>query len=367
MFGEPIGPRPIGPPGAAIKIERRDADLGIRVDGKVRFGQHDETSHPALSFEDVPGGLTKHHQSQFVDCPRDHVLEGTHIPERRRHTSDRIDNPLDPDVALHGTLRAKAHHTQVGSNTNAKRMRQPRPFDKPGFQRGMGEPGCLTGSDMSRTNTVKKPTAPVKTDASLDEAKTAVQDFQVRRLKRDFRDLRMSEEYGPFSEFFATEIYSARDFTERNESFRRLTGQFRHLLGDEIYHGLIGLLDLHKLTDELDEVVAQRILDDGIPLAFTEVQYEKIYRDIDNYDERVRQIEMIIESLHFTHHVSHQALIGIVLKSAKVATGLFSKDRTVGVLEHAYSTLKNIKDIAYLSGEVRQRELGRLDRIYGKA
>ena len=219
---------------------------------------------------------------------------------------------------------------------------------------------------MSRLNTVKKTTAPVKTDASLDEAKTAVQDFQVRRLKRDFRDLRMSEEYGPFSEFFATEIYSARDFTERNESFRKLTGQFRHLLGDEIYHGLIGLLDLHKLTDELDEIVAQRILDDGIPLAFTEVQYEKIYRDLDNYDERVRQIEMIIESLHFKHHVSHQALIGIVLKSAKVATGLFSKDRTVGVLEHAYSTLKNIKDIAYLSGEVRQRELGRLDRIYGK-
>ena len=219
---------------------------------------------------------------------------------------------------------------------------------------------------MSTLTTVKKTTATSQSDSSLEEAKTAVQDFQVRRLKRDFRDLRMSEEYGPFSEFFATEIYSARDFTERNESFRKLTGQFRHLLGDEIYHGLIGLLDLHMLTDELDEVVAKRILTDGLPLSFTETQYEKIYRDLDNYDERVRQIEMIIESLHFTHHVSQQALIGMVLKSAKVATGLFSKDRTVGVLEHAYSTLKNIKDITYLSSEVHRREIGRLDRIYGR-
>ena len=120
------------------------------------------------------------------------------------------------------------------------------------------------------------------------------------------------------------------------------------------------------MTDELDEVVAKRILSDGLSLSFTEAQYEKIYRDLDNYDERVRQIEMIIESLHFTHHVSQQALIGMVLKSAKVATGLFSKDRTVGVLEHAYSTLKNIKDITYLSNEVHRREIGRLDRIYGR-
>jgi hypothetical protein len=67
--------------------------------------------------------------------------------------------------------------------------------------------------------------------ASLEKTKLAVQEFQVRRLKRDFRDLRKSEEYGPFSEFFATEIYSARDFTERNESFRRLAHQFRGLLG----------------------------------------------------------------------------------------------------------------------------------------
>jgi len=213
---------------------------------------------------------------------------------------------------------------------------------------------------------VKQPTSVSGKLNNLEQAKTAVQDFQVRRLKRDFRDLRMSEEYGPFSDFFATEIYSARDFTERNESFRKITGQFRSLLGEEIYHGLVSLLDLHSLTDRLDEAVAERMIAAALPQSFTETQYEKIYRDLDNYDERKQQIEMIVESLQFTHRISHQTLIGVVLKSAKVATGLFSKDRTVAVLEHAYSTLRHIRDITHLNDEIRRRELGRLDRIYGR-
>jgi hypothetical protein len=203
--------------------------------------------------------------------------------------------------------------------------------------------------------------------ASLENTKLAVQEFQVRRLKRDFRDLRKSEEYGPFSEFFATEIYSARDFTERNESFRRLAHQFRGLLGDEIHSGLVRLLDLHSLTDQLDEQIAGALITAGTPRNFTEAQYERAYRELDNYDERHLQIELIIESLTFTHRISQMALINVVLKSARLAVGFFSKDRTIELLEHACSTLRNISNVDYLVGEIRDRELARLNRIFGRA
>ncbi|HQR36895.1 MAG TPA: hypothetical protein PLF26_00725 [Blastocatellia bacterium] len=202
---------------------------------------------------------------------------------------------------------------------------------------------------------------------SLDQAKIAVQEFQVRRLKRDFRDLRLSDEFGPFTEFFATEIYSARDFTERNESFRRVTGHFRGLLGEEIYTGLTRLLDLHSLTDKLDGDIAELLLEAGTPLKFSESEYEVAYRDLDNYDERLEQIEMIIESLQFTHHISQMSLIGVALKSARVAVGLFSKDKIVELLETAYSTLRGIKKLDYLCDEVRSREVARLDRIFGRS
>jgi hypothetical protein len=209
-------------------------------------------------------------------------------------------------------------------------------------------------------------TTKADTAVSFEQAKTAVQDFQVRRLKRDFHDLRKSQEYGPFSEFFASEIYSARDFTERNESFRRVTNQFRHVIGEEIYVGLVRLLDLHSLTDRLDGEVAAALIGMGQPLDFNEAEYEEAYRLLDNYDERLLQIELILESLEFTHHVSQMTLIGVVLKSAKLATGLFTKDRIVDLLERAYSMLRHIRDITYLNDEVRKREVARLDRIYGK-
>lgn len=223
--------------------------------------------------------------------------------------------------------------------------------------------GCPLGYDETVDDATTK-TAP---SVSFDQAKIALQEFQVRRLKRDFRDLRLSEEYGPFTEFFATEIYSARDFTERNESFRRITTQFKGLLGEEIYTGLTRLLDLHSLSDRLDSEMSTLLIDAGIPVKFTETEYERAYRELDNYDERLLQIDMIIESLQFTHHISRMALIGVALKSARVAVGIFSKDKIVELLETAYSTLRGIKSIDYLCNEVRVREVARLDRIYGRA
>ena len=175
------------------------------------------------------------------------------------------------------------------------------------------------------------------------------------------------EEYGPFADFFATEIYSARDFTARNESFRRITHQFKGILGDEIHLGLIRLLDLHTLTDRLDGDLAAALCGSGTLLTFTEGQYEIAYRALDNYDERFRQIELIVESLEFTHRISHMSLIGVALKSAKLAVGLFTKDRIIELLERAYRTLAGIRNIQYLVEEVRSREVSRLDRIFGRA
>ena len=125
------------------------------------------------------------------------------------------------------------------------------------------------------------------------------------------------------------------------------------------------LLDLHSLTDQLDDRITEHLIAAGTPTNFTEAQYEKAYKELDNYDERMSQIRMILDSLRFTHHVSQMTFIGVVLKSAKVAAGMFTKDRTIGMLEHAYSTLRGIKNIEYLVDQVQTREVSRLDRIYG--
>jgi hypothetical protein len=203
-----------------------------------------------------------------------------------------------------------------------------------------------------------------RTALTLAEAKAAVQEFQVRRLERDFRDLRRSPEYGALCEFFATEIYSASDFTERNEGFRRVTTKFRGILGEEIYTGLIGLLDLHALTDRLDDEVAGRLTAAGWPVNFSEKQFEDAYRQPGNYDDRRTQIAMITESFRFTHRVSQMPFIGVVLRSARLAAGIFTRDRSIEVLGRAHTIMRDIRSIEPFAAEVERRELERLDRIF---
>jgi hypothetical protein len=73
---------------------------------------------------------------------------------------------------------------------------------------------------------------------------------------------------------------------------------------------------------------------------------------------------MIAESFRFTHHVSQMTFIGILLKSAHFAVGLFRKDHALELLDRAYWTMRDVKDIEPFVAEIERWEISRLDRIY---
>ncbi|MFQ3581512.1 MAG: hypothetical protein SNJ67_02970 [Chloracidobacterium sp.] len=209
----------------------------------------------------------------------------------------------------------------------------------------------------------KKASASSKINLAL---KRELQDFQVNQLKRNFSDLYASKDYGQLCEFFAQDIYAPRDFEERNRSFEQISSYFRNSLGERFFHGLIRLLDLYEMSDGMDNLMVITLERMGVKKGISQAQYDEAYYLCNNYDERIEQLDLIVECFHFTHSLCRYRLIGMILKTARLTSHMFSssKDNIVDMLQRGYDALRPVKDIQPFTDTIYDRELKRLNRIY---
>jgi hypothetical protein len=199
--------------------------------------------------------------------------------------------------------------------------------------------------------------------ASQQEYKVVLQNFQSKRLRRDHADLADELQYHDIGEFFFEEMYGPRDFSARDEQARRLQ-QFVHLAPGLAVGDVQKVLELLELTNQLDDAVVQCLIESGAPIDFDEAMYERAYRMADNYGERVRQLDLIRDSLYNVYRMARKPLLGAVLNRTQ---GLA---QTVGMadihrfLRTGYNAIQTVRDIHRFVETICVRERDRLDRIY---
>ena len=92
--------------------------------------------------------------------------------------------------------------------------------------------------------------------------------------------------------------------------------------------------------------------------------YEQAYRECDNYELRVRQIELLDFTIRLVHRISHRFGIGIVLQGLRAGCLLVGDTRMVDFLMEGYKAFVPLKKIEPLAEAIVERETHRLDRIY---
>jgi hypothetical protein len=137
-------------------------------------------------------------------------------------------------------------------------------------------------------------------------------------------------------------------------------------LGKKVFRDLVFLLDLHELTEELDNLLVAKLIEMGVENKITLSDYNRAYRLCDNYDERLKQLDMIIECFHNTHQISSHWYIGLLIKSVKLMAGPLALNSLLNSLDKGYSIMRKIKDIHVFTDQLFNKELERLNRIYEK-
>lgn len=192
-----------------------------------------------------------------------------------------------------------------------------------------------------------------------------LREWQSERLAWTHRDLLQHPRFRAATLFFLSDVYAPRDFSQRNHDIQKAYDAMRKAVPERVVHTLAETIELHQFTDELDAKLADVLFGQlGVVDAITGEQYAEAYRICDNYDERVRQIEMILTIGRSVDKVVRLPFIGLTLRLAHAPAMLTGWSELQSFLERGYAAFKRMKGAEEFLTIIQRREIDILDRIY---
>ena len=123
--------------------------------------------------------------------------------------------------------------------------------------------------------------------AALGEVKRV----QSRRFAGTYADLLDGGPYADAARFFLEELYSDKDYAERDAQFARIAGAIERLLPEQVAGTAVALAELHALTEELDQAMAVAWLTHGGGEA---QRYVAAWREVDRRPDREGQLRVVL-------------------------------------------------------------------------
>lgn len=128
----------------------------------------------------------------------------------------------------------------------------------------------------------------LEADARLRATWQAVKRWQAERLRRSYADLLAQPRLRPACEFFLSELYGAKDFSQRDQEALRVVPMLARMLPERAVTTMVLAVELDELSEQLDERVARRI--SGV---VDDASYAAAYRAAGTPAEREHQIDTI--------------------------------------------------------------------------
>lgn len=123
-----------------------------------------------------------------------------------------------------------------------------------------------------------------------------VKRLQSRRFAGTYAGLLRDPIYSAAARFFLEELYSDKDFAERDQQFARIAGAIEKLFPEQVAATAASLAQLHALTEDLDQSMAQLWSDaDGKSAA---ARYVGAWRRVGRRAEREQQLAVVVRVGH---------------------------------------------------------------------
>lgn len=126
---------------------------------------------------------------------------------------------------------------------------------------------------------------------AIAQAVARIKRLQATRFAGTYADLLASGDYGPAARFFLEELYSDRDFAERDAQFARIAGAVETFFPKDVAETARGLARLHALTESLDHALA-RALPPGD--AGDVGAYVRAWKEVGRREDRQRQLATVV-------------------------------------------------------------------------
>jgi hypothetical protein len=197
--------------------------------------------------------------------------------------------------------------------------------------------------------------------------KRALQAFQSARLGQTYKDLMNDPQYEKIGHFFFEKLYAPEDFSFRDTSIKKL----HKLLRGKVYSGIISavskVIELHELSDLLDDHMVEQMMARGIGEDMDMEQYQTVYRSLDNYDQRLYQITLGAEVNQVFYKLSKKWVVAVSLNTVRTAAHLIGMGKIIDFIYEGYAGFRAIKNIDYFIETVNTRERAWHNEIWSNA
>ena len=196
--------------------------------------------------------------------------------------------------------------------------------------------------------------------------KLALQTLQSARLGQTYKDLMNDPQYEKIGHFFFEKLYAPEDFSFRDTSIKKL----HKLLRGKVYSGIISavskVIELHELSDLLDNRMVEQMRAMGVGEDMDMEQYQSVYRSLDNYYQRLYQIGLGAEVTQVFFKLSKKWVVAVSLNTVRTAAHLIGMGKIIDFIYEGYEGFRAIKNIDYFIETVDTREHAWHEELWSK-
>lgn len=203
-------------------------------------------------------------------------------------------------------------------------------------------------------------------NAALSEANAAVKRFQALRFQATYADLLHSPRYQAAAQFFLHELYSDKNFAERDQQFARIASTIAKLFPQPVVNTAAALAEVHALTEQLDDAMAHHYLAScaNQPDLNDAARYIACWRLVADPAARYQQLQLVLalgQSLNILTRKPGLRTLLKMMRGPAQAAGLGSLQKFLESGFDAFQTMHGAEEFLKL---IAERENGWIQRLF---
>lgn len=205
-------------------------------------------------------------------------------------------------------------------------------------------------------------------DVQLRTAVMAVKAFQAARFRTTYADLLATARFQAAVQFFLAELYSDKDYSQRDAQFVRIAGPLERLFPESVVNTAVAMAELHAMTERLDAAMARALLANDSGAALDSARYVQAWKDVGHPEYREFQLATVLrvgqDLSQFTRKRGLRTLLRMMRPAAR-ASGLGALQN---FLEAGFDTFGAMNSQGNAAQEflehIRQRESALVNALF---
>jgi hypothetical protein len=185
--------------------------------------------------------------------------------------------------------------------------------------------------------------------------------WQSRRLRRTYPDLFSQPRYRIAGEFFLSEIYGARDFSQRDREALRVVPRLARMLPERAVETLMLAVELDEMSEQLDVRVAARIR-----LPIDDAGYALAYAEAGTPHERLAQIEHVERIGRALEKLARLPLLTGMLHLMRGPAEAAGLSHLHLFLQRGFDAFKAMGPAGEFLQTIREREIRLMERLFAR-